>query len=105
MVETKPKRNKGMFKRMHWSAKQENDMVVLTLGNADIEMSYHLAFEIALALRMEAKQAKMWAGDVSQHWTIGAVLRSVADNYEKFIKPNMKYGTGLPKDRKLGGGS
>ena len=64
----------NMVRKTAWSARSQNDQVVLRIGNADISMDYEDALRISQALRVAAKQSKKFAGDISRHWSVIATL-------------------------------
>jgi len=52
----------------------EGELVKLSIGNADIRMPYETALQLSQWLRVNGKQAKRLAGDVSRHWSAVATL-------------------------------
>ena len=71
-----------MFKKTPYDVLQQNDQVVLRIGNADITMAYEDAIVLGQKLRYRGKQAKAFAGDISRHWSVIAVLGD-AETHEK----------------------
>lgn len=62
------------MKQTRMAVRAENDMVVLTIGNTDIKMSYETALQLSQWLRVRGKEAKRFAGDVSRHWSVLGTL-------------------------------
>jgi hypothetical protein len=52
----------------------EGQLVVLTVGNAELKMEYETALQLSQWLRVSGKEAKRAAGDMSRHWSIVARL-------------------------------
>jgi len=92
MAKTKKHRGTGgVFQKMQWNVTPKGDNVVLTMGNADIEFGYETALQMSQALRIAGKEAKMFAGDFSRHWSVIGVLRDAQENFKRLIKPNLRY--------------
>lgn len=62
------------FVKQRIAVRQEADMVVLTLGNADVTFDYETALQLSQWLRYRGKEAKRFAGDISRHWSVIATL-------------------------------
>lgn len=81
----------NLVNRLNYGVRAEGEMVVFTLGNADIEFDYETAFEISQLMRFAAKQAKLVAGDHSRHWSSIGNLADIEENYKSLILPNMRF--------------
>lgn len=77
------------MRKTAYMVRPEKDTVVLTIGNADITMDYETALKLSQQFRVAGKQAKLFAGDLSNHWSIIANLRDAKDNFVNLIKPNL----------------
>lgn len=66
-----------LLSRQRIAVAAEGDLVVLTVGNADLKMPYETALQLSQWLRVRAKEAKRLAGDMSRHWSAVAVLEGV----------------------------
>lgn len=66
--------NKNLIRQERIAVASEGDLVVLTLGNVEMKMSYATALLLSQWLRVRAKEAKRRAGDVSRHWSVIGTL-------------------------------
>lgn len=64
------------------AVQQRDDKVVLAIGNSEITMDYATALQLSQWLRYRGKEAKRFAGDISQHWSIIATLGD-AEQHDK----------------------
>ena len=64
----------ALLSRQRIAVDIEGEMVLLTIGNADIRMPYETAIQLSQWLRVRGKEAKRRAGDMSRHWSAIAVL-------------------------------
>jgi len=63
-----------------WKVGFENNLVVFTFDNETIKMHYSDAFTFYGMIRVSAKNAKAWAGDIGKQWTTRAVLQDAEEN-------------------------
>jgi len=75
-----------VLKKTNFGAKSEGDKVVLTIGNAEIKMGYNNAFQLSQWIRLAARQAKTFAGDMSKTWNVAGNLTDA----EQDIKDGQK---------------
>ena len=59
--------NKSILRRERIEVKQEDDLVVLIIGNASLRMPYDTAFKVSAWLRIRGRQAKRFSGDTSRN--------------------------------------
>ena len=69
-----------VLKKTTFGAKSEANKVVLTIGNANIKMDYNDAFQLSQWMRLAARQAKTFAGDMSKTWNVAGNLTDAEQN-------------------------
>ena len=63
--------------RQKIEVKADGEMVSLQLGGVTAKMDHETAIQVGLWLLHQGKKAKLYAGDISRHWTIIADLSAV----------------------------
>ncbi len=63
-----------LLKREHMAVNSEGELVVITVGNADLKLHYETALLLSQWIRLKAKEAKRRAGDTSRHWSVIGTL-------------------------------
>ena len=66
----------ALLSRQRIAVDIEGEMVLLTIGNADIRMPYETAIQLSQWLRVRGKEAKRRAGDMSRHWSSSHAISS-----------------------------
>lgn len=64
----------ALMSQMGVKVADEGELVVLTIGNVSMKMSYEAALKISGWMRMHAKKAKRTAGDNSRQWRVLGML-------------------------------
>jgi hypothetical protein len=66
--------SKDIMQQRRIAVSSEADLVVMQLGNVTVKLPYATAFQLSQWLRVRAKEAKRFAGDTSQHWSLLGTL-------------------------------
>lgn len=66
-----------LLKPQRISVSTDGELVVLTIGNAELKMPYEVAIQLSTWLRVHGKVAKSKAGDGSRHWSVIGHLTDV----------------------------
>lgn len=61
--------NNSLLKQERIVITSEGVLVVMNLGNVEIKIPYETALILSQWIRVRAKEAKNFAGDVSRHWS------------------------------------
>lgn len=59
-----------LLKKQRVGVHIDGELVVLTVGNAELKMDYETAIQLSTWMRVKGKEAKRIAGDNSRHWTL-----------------------------------
>lgn len=68
----------GILKQEVIAVSQENDLVVIKFGNTEVKLPYATAFLLSQWIRVRAKEAKAFAGDLSHHWSVIGTLHDAS---------------------------
>ena len=68
------KKKSDLVKRERFVVKDDGDTVRVEFGNVVVKMHYEDALWLSQAIRIRAKAAKRWSGDISRHWSVIGVL-------------------------------
>lgn len=68
------KRNQDLLKRDRIAVDSDGDMVVMKAGNVVVKMTYEDAFWLSQSVRVMAKRAKRFSGDIGRSWRAIAIL-------------------------------
>lgn len=66
--------NRDLMQAHRVVVESEFDNVVLHLGNVTVKLNYVDALNLSQWIRVRAKEAKLFAGDTSRHWSAVGVL-------------------------------
>lgn len=64
----------GLLVRQRLDVRQEADMVVLMINNAEVKFHYNVAFQLVGKMRQAAGMAKAFVGDTSRDVLVNAAL-------------------------------
>lgn len=64
----------GLLHKQRLDVRQEADMVVLMINNAEVKFHYNVAFQLIGKMRQAAGMAKAFVGDTSRDVLVNAAL-------------------------------
>lgn len=73
----------GVISRLHLKIFHELDTVVFEINGTQLKLDYMDAFRVATELRLQARQAKKWAGDSRKVIEMSALLTDGEENYRR----------------------